>query len=390
MVCQRAASGVQGMNSDLRSVDRDDLLRSIVELAPEAIVTINTDGKVLSFSPAGETMFGYHHDEIEGRPLTMLMPERDAAVHQKHIASYLQTGEAHIIGHPRILSARRKTGETFPVRLTVGEAGQGAERVFIGFIEDVTRQEDNRRKLDTALVEIERVSRLSTLGEMAASLAHDLNQPLTGAMSSADAIDLVLEREGLPGDHPARRGVERCLDDLRRLSELVRDVTSFLKTGEVQKRHCDLNALVREATLLASAGADRSIAFKFQLDDALPPGAVDPVQIRQVVVNLVRNAVEALEDAPEKSITISTGHHDDGVEITVSDTGGGMTPELAEHVFEPLVSSKPGGLGLGLAIARRMVEAHQGELSVEIPTDDRAGHRTVFRVVLPLAQSDDP
>lgn len=364
--------------------DRAELLRSIVKLAPEAIVTIDAVGTVLSFSPGGETMFGYHQDEIESHPLTMLMPENHAAKHQSYVDAYLETGNAKIIGRSRVLSARRKNGEIFPIRLTVGEAHKGDNPTFIGFIEDVTRQEETRRKLETALVDLERTSRLSTLGEMAATIAHDLNQPLTGAMSSADAADLLLEREGKDETHPARQQLRQSLADMGRVAELVRHVTKFMKTGEPQKILSDINAVVNEGVLLAIAGADPRVKIDIDLTAMLPLIELDPVQIQQVIVNLLRNALDAVEGSDTMRITVTTAKVDESVEISIGDTGNGISPDLNGKLFEPLVTSKQGRLGLGLTIARRMVRAHHGQLTAE-----HLDGKTVFRVTLPFENMDE-
>lgn len=363
--------------------DRAQLLRSIIDLAPEAIVTIDAKGTVLSFSPAGETMFGYHQEEIETRPVTMLMPESHAARHQSYVDAYLSTGQKHVIGHSRMLSARRKNGEIFPIRLTVGEAHKGDDPIFIGFIEDVTRQEETRHKLETALIDLERTSRLSTLGEMAATIAHDLNQPLTGAMSSADAAELLLDQEGLDETHPARQRLQQSLADMGRVAELVRHVTRFLKTGEPQKSLCDLNAIINEGALLAIAGADPRVKIDIDLADALPLAEVDPVQVQQVIVNLLRNALDAVESEETKRITIATQNLGAMAQISISDTGRGISPDLSGRLFEPLVTSKQDRLGLGLTIARRMVRAHDGQMNVE-----QLAGTTVFRVTLPFKTMD--
>lgn len=364
--------------------DRAQLLRSIIDLAPEAIVTIDAKGTVLSFSPAGETMFGYHQEEIETHPVTMLMPESHAAKHQSYVDAYLSTGQSHIIGHSRMLSARRKNGEIFPIRLTIGEAHKGDDPVFIGFIEDVTRQEETRHKLETALVDLERISRLSTLGEMAATIAHDLNQPLTGAMSSADAAELLLAQEGMDEAHPARLRLQQSLADMGRVAELVRHVTRFLKTGELQKSLCDLNAIVNEGALLAIAGADPRVKVEIDLADALPLAEVDPVQVQQVIVNLLRNALDAVESEETKRITIVTQKVGATAQISISDTGKGISPDLSGRLFEPLVTSKQDRLGLGLTITRRMVRAHGGQMNVE-----QLAGTTIFHVTLPFKTMDE-
>ncbi|MEM8811466.1 MAG: PAS domain S-box protein [Pseudomonadota bacterium] len=361
-------------------LDREALLRSIVATAPDAIVTIDDRGTVLSFSPAGETMFGYHHDEIEQRSVNLLMPDSHAAAHDGYIKHYLDTGEARIIGKPRVLSARRKSGAIFPIRLTVGEAQHANGRFFVGFIEDLTRQEETRQRLEAVQAELERTARLSTMGEMTAALAHEINQPLTGAISATEAADLILERDGIGEGHKVRRQLAQGLGDMQRVAEIVRHIRRFLQTGAPDLRPTSLNDIVREASLLAIMGANPEIALTLHLDRGLQPVAIDRVQVQQIVVNLVRNAVDAVAEADEKAITVSTERSDTHVYITVADTGKGIPADIADHIFEPLVTSKPNGLGLGLAIARRLIRAHGGTLTA----GETAGGGVVFKVHLPI------
>lgn len=360
-------------------INQPDILRSIIELAPQAIVTIDSDGTVLSFSPAGETLFGYRHDEIEGKPLAMLVPEAPRILKEPPADISARAGRARLMASARLLSGRRKDGAGFPVKVTIGEAVQGDSDLFIGFIEDLSREQAIRRELDQALLDVERFSRLTAMGEMAASIAHDLNQPLTGAMAAADTADLVLEKEGFAANHPARERIGQCLSDMQRAADLIRHIKSFLKTGEPQKRLTDLNAVVREGTVLALAGADPQIDLDMALDPSLPAITVDPVEIQQVVINLVRNAVDALRNSENKALVVRTDRSgDDEVIVSVADSGEGIEAALIDQLFDPMVTSKPDGLGLGLTISRRIARAHDGRIVVA----ERDG-MTVFSLIVP-------
>ncbi len=365
--------------------NQPDLLSSIFELAPQAIVTIDRDGTVLSFSPAGETLFGYHHEDIEGQPIGMLMPDVPSLIKEAPDGGPKRHHHARLVAGSRVVQGTRKDGSHVPLKVTLGEASHDDSDVVLGFIEDLTHEQTMRHELNQALVDVERYARLSAMGEMAASIAHDLNQPLTGAMTSVDTADIILEREGHGEEHLARERIAQCLRDLRRAADLIRHVQSFLKTGEPQKRLVDLNGIVRDGLTLAVAGSDPQIQVNTDFDAAIPSVMIDPVEIQQVVINLVRNAVDALKAVKDKRLAVTSAITDNGeVTITVADSGVGIDDAVADQVFEPLFTDKPGGLGLGLTIARRIARAHDGQI-----TAHRDGDMTLFTLHLPSDPSPD-
>lgn len=362
-------------------------LRSLLDTVPDGIIVIDERGAIQSFSPAAEHLFGYAANEVIGRNVAMLMPSPYREAHDSYLDRYLRTGERHIIGIGRVVVGLRKSGETFPMELQVGEFAAGPRRFFTGFVRDLTEQQEAKRRIHDLQAELLHASRLSVMGQMASTLAHELNQPLTAVMNYLEAVRHLLN--GVP-DAPTRIDdlLGRAVAQAERAGGVIRQLRQFISKGETERRGESLNALVEEALALALVGARQSgVRVGLDLDPAVPPVLVDKVQIQQVVLNLVCNAVEAMEGGTmaavnRRDLTIATRVKpaDRVAEITVTDTGPGIAPEIAARLFQPFVTTKAGGMGLGLSICREIVEAHDGRLTA---TPNPEGG-TVFRLTLPM------
>jgi two-component system, LuxR family, sensor kinase FixL len=375
-ITERKAAELAQRESELR-------LRSILDTVPDAIVVIDAQGIIQSFSPAAERLFGYASGEVVGDNVSVLMPTPYREAHDGYIEYYLRTGERRIIGIGRVVTGRRKDGETFPMELQVGEFSFLGARFFTGFARDLTERQEAERRIQDLQAELLHASRLSVMGQMASTMAHELNQPLTAAMNYLEAgRQLLSNRTGAPG----RVGemMEKAIAQAQRAGDVIRRLRGFVSKGETERRSQNLNQLVEEALALALVGArQRGVRTWLELNHALPPVLVDHVQIQQVVLNLVRNAVEAMEQVEPRELTVGTrGIPDQGMaEIIVSDTGPGIAPELADRLFQPFVTTKATGMGLGLSICREIIEAHHGRLT----TAPAPAGGTVFRVTLPIA-----
>ncbi|MBY8829340.1 PAS domain-containing sensor histidine kinase [Hephaestia mangrovi] len=339
-------------------------VQSILATVPDAMVVIDERGTVISFSAAAERLFGYAASEVIGRNVNMLMPSKDAELHDGYLQRYLSTGERRIIGIGRIVVGRRADGSEFPMELAVGEALADDHRIFTGFIRDLTEQERAELELKELQSELIHVSRLSAMGTMASTLAHELNQPLTAIANYLEAArDLI----GEPTDETGamvHEAVSESAKEALRAGAIVRRLREFVARGEIEKRPQHLTDVIEEAARLALVGArERNIRTFYDLDPAADLVVVDRVQIQQVLVNLLRNAVEALADASTRDIHISTAPADDGMaRVTISDSGPGLTPEVADHLFQAFTTTKRDGMGLGLSICRTIVEAHGGRI----------------------------
>ncbi len=251
----------------------------------------------------------------------------------------------------------------------------------------LTERQDAERRIQDLQAELLHASRLSVMGQMASTMAHELNQPLTAVVNY-----LAAGRQLLASGAGERVGemIEKAAAQAQRAGDVIRRLRGFVSKGETERRIHSLNQLVEEALALALVGArQRGVRVSIEFDHTVPAVLVDNVQIQQVVLNLARNAVEAMEPVERREITIGTRAIPDEniVEVTVADTGPGIAPELADRLFQPFVTTKPTGMGLGLSICREIVEAHHGRLTAA----PRPAGGTILRVSLPMAgQSELP
>jgi len=357
-------------------------LRSILDTVPDGIVVIDERGTIQSFSPAAERLFGYASREIVGHNVSMLMPTPYKEAHDSYLDRYRCTGERHIIGIGRVVVGLRKNGETFPMELQVGQFEVGGSRFFTGFIRDLSERQAVERRIQDLQSELLHASRLSVMGQMASTMAHELNQPLTAVMNYLEAARHLLES----GPQSVQRVGElmgQAVAQAERAGEILSQLRQFVSKGETEHRTESLNKLVEEALALALVGVRQSdVRVTLHLDRTPMPVVVDRVQIQQVVLNLVRNAVEAMEAVERRELSITTRAlvAENAAEVRVVDSGPGISPEIADRLFQPFVTTKPAGMGLGLSICREIVEAHHGHLGVApVPSGG-----TAFRLTLPM------
>ncbi len=343
---------------------RERHLQSILATVPDAMVVIDEQGIMTSFSAAAERLFGYREEDVLGRNVSMLMPDPDRERHDSYMQRYLETGVARIIGTGRIVTGLRADGSTFPMKLAVGEAVTDEQRLFTGFVQDLTERTEFEARLEQMKSELIHVSRLSAMGTMASTLAHELNQPLTAIANYAEAAGTVLESPGEEERELLREIFTEISGQSLRAGSIVRRLRDFVARGDTAKTVEDLPSLINEASALALVGSrERGISAQFHYDPEATPVLADRVQIQQVLINLMRNAMEAMEGCPERKLSVATALLDaETVQVSVSDTGAGIAPEMAERLFEAFASTKSSGMGLGLSICRTIVEAHGGRI----------------------------
>jgi len=506
-----AALGLLWVRKDLRLREERARLNAVIGTSADAVVTIDEKGLILSFSQAGERLFGYREAEVVGRNVKLLMPSPDRDRHDGYLERYLRTGERRIIGTGRQVEALRKDGGVFPVHLMVGEVRGGGQRLFTGFIHDMServaaeREAANERNFIAAMLDstealvvvvdpegrilrcnaacarltgyttaelagrpigalidgggtgapsvfgpesieaasrhelkllckdggerlvswshaairdeagrlrflvgtgidvtegrrteararelqhhLYRIGRVSELGEMASAIAHELNQPMTAVANYVNASRRLLE--DIPGPEAERIGelMDRAVQQTERAGQIVRRLRQLIGRGQSELQPADLNAVVLEASGLALIGArEQGIEARFDLAEHLPPVLADATQLQQVVLNLVRNAVEALHAVEHRDLLVSSRLADAAtVELAIADSGPGLDPEVADQLFMPFVSTKANGMGIGLSICRSIMDAHQGQIRAE----PRPGGGTVFRVTLPAIEKGE-
>lgn len=370
------------------AADGAAVVHAILATVPDALVVIDEDCRITSFSAAAEKLFGYAEAEVIGKNVNVLMPSPHHEMHDDYVRRYLRTGERRIIGIGRVVEGQRRDGTRFPMELSVGEALTGEHRAFTGFIRDLTEKHATESQVQHLQSELVHATRLSALGMLASALAHELNQPLT-AVANYMSAGRDLAEKGDVNDLPLiREALDEAASEAVRAGQIVRRLRDFVSKGEVSKRNLALGKLINDATTLGLVGArEMGVEWTIEIDENVDAVLADRVQIQQVMVNLMRNAIEAMEKSKVKRLTIRARAKDaDYVEISVADTGHGLLPEMAGRLFQPLASTKARGMGLGLSICRTIVEAHGGELIAE-PAD---GEGTIFRFTLMRASKEVP
>lgn len=360
-------------------------LRAIIETVPDALIVIDERGIIQSFSPAAQRLFGYLPAEVVGRNVSLLMPAPYRDQHDGYLARYLATGQRRIIGIGRVVVGQRADGSTFPMELSVGEAKFADRRLFTGFVRDITEQQSTHERLHELQSELLRVSRLSAMGQMASALAHELNQPLTAIMNYVQACRRMVTAPGGPPLERLCEIMDRAVGQAGRAGLIINRIRQFIQKGETERRSESINQVVEEASALALVGARESgILVLMELSKDLPSTFIDRIQIQQVVVNLVRNAMEALADCERRQLTIGTAQREpDLIEVSVADTGPGLSEAVMSQLFQPFVTTKPKGMGLGLSISRSIIDAHGGRLQVSRNAEGGA----TFRFVLPIVET---
>jgi two-component system sensor kinase FixL len=345
--------------------EQAERLRSILETVPDAIIIINERGLIESFSPAAERQFGWPATEVIGRNVNILMPSPYAEQHDGYIERYRTTGERRIIGIGRVVVGQRRNGSTFPMELAVGEMNLSGRRLFTGFVRDLTEAQERENRLQDVHAELLHVSRLSDMGQMASALAHELNQPLTAVVNWNQAARRMIQTRGAEGLGKIQEFVEKSIEQANRAGQIIRRLRSFVEKGETERGLEEPNKVVEEATALALVGArEDGVSISFQLAERLPPVLIDRVQVQQVIVNLVRNGIEAMGQSERRELVIRTALDGQGlVEIAVSDSGPGIAPEVLQKLFQPFVTTKAKGMGIGLSICHAIIEHHGGRLT---------------------------
>ncbi|MDE2016416.1 MAG: PAS domain S-box protein [Hyphomicrobiales bacterium] len=372
--------GPNGRPAEPAPDDRLALLEAIERASLDAIITTDGFGRIASFNPAAERIFGRAAAEAVGRDIAMLMPEPYRSRHGEFMERYKRTGERRIIGIGRVVSGLRKNGETFPMELAIAEPAGGGGRVFVGFVRDLSAAEDGNRRVQKLQDDLFHASRLAELGQFSSSLAHEVNQPLAAIANYSEAARAMAEAGGAaPALAETLGKIER---QARRAADIVKRLRAFVEKRETERRPCAPNSVVEEAAALALVGpARRRVRLVAELAPDLPEIEADRVQLQQVLVNLVRNALDAMEGGAAPEIVVATGLGPDGrVEFRVSDRGPGVAPGREGDLFKPFSTTKPRGMGVGLSISKAIVDAHGGAIRHEA----RPGGGATFVVSLPV------
>ncbi|MGE8131463.1 ATP-binding protein [Methylobacterium sp. NPDC080182] len=349
--------------------EREAHLQAVLDAVPDAMIVLDEQRHVQSFSPVAEALFGWAARDAHGLCGHVLVPALKRVEPGSH--------------HADTAVGRRKDGSTFPVDLSIGELVSGGRSLTVVFVRDLTERQEADRRLRQLQAEVVHISRLSAMGEMAATLAHELNQPLTAISNFLNGGRRFLQT-GHAQDR-ALEAMERAAAQALRAGQIIRGVRDFVARGEGEPRMENLPALIEEAAALALVGVSESgVDVRFELDPSASVVIADKIQIQQVLLNLIRNAIEAMDGADVRHLLVASSEVEEMAQISVDDTGPGISPEVEARLFHPFTTTKDSGMGVGLSICRTIVEAHGGRIWVE-PGPRRGSS---FRFTLPLARNE--
>lgn len=356
---------------------------ALMDAAVDAIILIDREGSIERFNRAAVEMFGYEEADVIGRNVSILMPNPHQSNHDDYLRRYRETGRAAIIGRGREETGLRRSGESFPILLSVGEFRTAGGRKFVGFVRDMTEFRETQEQVRQLEGQLLHADRLVTLGELTAGIAHEINQPLTAIAAYADAGRSMIGRGGESGQEDMHSICERIGEQSRRAAEVVQRLRKLVRSGTVSKASHDINKIIRNVLLLFEYEVKkRNIEIEFS---PLEPPLflyVDDIQIQQVLANLVKNSLDALVGAGPGAghITISLELDPSALRISVTDDGHGIPEEHRDQLFDAFFTTKPLGVGLGLSICKSIATAHGGSIHCERP--GAGGSRFVLQLPL--------
>jgi len=366
--------------------DREAHLQSILDTIPDAMIVIDEKGRVQSFSAAAERLFGWTAAETVGQNVNRLMPPPYQQAHDGYLARYLATGERRIIGIGRVVVGLRRDGSTFPMELAVGEVRVGDRQFFTGFVRDLTDRQQTEARLQELQSELVHVSRLTAMGEMASALAHELNQPLAAITNYLRGAKRLLGSEEPEDRTLLAEALTAASDQALRAGDVIHRLRDFVGRGETERRVESISKLIEEASALALVGVkEQGVRVTMRLDPDADSVLADRVQIQQVVINLLRNALDAMLGAPRSELRVQVARRraDGFTVVSVSDTGLGISEEVLPRLFEPFMTTKREGMGVGLSICKTIVEAHGGSIWAQ----NNEGPGATFAFSLPSGET---
>jgi two-component system sensor kinase FixL len=377
--------GVSELDDDKAAVT-EARLASVFDTAADGMVVINDRAQVLAFNKACERLFGYEASDLLGRNVSRIMPEEYARSHDHYVNNYLETGHRKIIGIGREVQARHKDGTVFPIELSVGEAWTPVGRQFIGILRDLRSRKQMEDRLAKTQAQLVHMTRISALDEMGAAIAHELNQPLTAVLLYLQSVSRKT-RADKSLDPFILEVIDKAVREAERAGEIIQRMRQLVEKKTPTRQSIDVAELVINCLEMAELGSGEGKSIlQAEIAPGLPPLLADPVQIRQILINLLRNAREAVAGQEEREVVLSVRVGGDGLEFRVTDNGPGVPEELVDNLFRAFTGSKHRGVGLGLAISRSIAQNHGGDLRLERV---EGGHGASFLLTLPVDPADD-
>jgi len=336
--------------------DRERQLGLITDALPVLVAYVDLKECFRFNNRAFEDWFGYSHEGVTARTVTHVLGEQIALYVRKALAGHKQSFEALV--SDSVTENRYISASALP---HLGEDGQVKGVVFLA--SDISEQNRAERRRSSRLVELARVSRVSTIDEMATALAHEINQPLCAITSYAQACERMMNY-GTGGREEIASAIKAISQEATRAGEIIRGIRRFVRRDISKRSEVDINAVIEDAVNLVEPELNRYyISLSLQLGKGLPPVVADSIQIEQVIINLLRNGLEAVVASDSKTRQFFISTMDEGcVEVSIRDNGVGIDPKIVDRVFDPFISTKSNGMGMGLSISRSIIESHGGRL----------------------------
>jgi two-component system sensor kinase FixL len=366
-------------------IQREASLRSVLDTVPDAIITIDEAGLITSFNQTASNFFGYRASEVIGKNVNMLMPSPYRNQSDESVTGLFGDGRQPDASDGHIVVGKRRDGSTFPMEISLGQATKRQKRFFVCFVRDLTRRQGVVQRLEQLQAELLHVSRLNSMGQMAAAIAHELNQPLTAISNYVSAARRTLDSSQIAPAiaTKARDILDKAANQTLRAGKILKNLKEYVEKREIERRPEHLERIITEALALAFVGAaDTNIKVVLQLDPRLTSIMVDRIQIEQVLMNLIRNSMEAMSLSATRELSLSSCAGAPGfADITVRDTGPGLPEGIARRLFQPFTTTKSAGMGVGLAICRSIVEQNGGRIWLL----QNSASGAAFRFSLPVA-----
>ncbi|GAB5508958.1 MAG: hypothetical protein Rhims3KO_03590 [Hyphomicrobiales bacterium] len=343
-------------------------LDSLLNTAVDGIILIDDSLRILVFNTACEQLFGYSAEEVIGENVSLLMPREYAQEHDGYVHRYVETGERRIIGIGREVRGKHRDGTDFPLELSVGEALTPEGRQFVGIVRDLRPRKAVERRLNQLQAELVHLARVSAMDEMGSAVAHELNQPLTAVMLYLQAVTRRIQGSGgeATEDPMIVETINKAKREAERAGNIIQRMRHFVEKREPDRRAVQLRPLIEDTLELTRVGTNsEGIAMHLEADDDLPAVDVDPVQIQQIMVNLLRNAFEAVRASTNPRVVVAVDLKPQSITVRVSDSGPGIPKEVHDRLFKAFATSKRTGMGLGLSISRSIAQNHGGDLTVD-------------------------
>ncbi|MEL6752908.1 MAG: ATP-binding protein [Pseudomonadota bacterium] len=379
-IVQLAGIVVEDRRLRSKMAEQQSVLEALVGAAPDAIIRIDRSGTILDYMGSAPRMFGWSREEILDKPLSTLMPDPHASRHDDYIDAFLATGERKLPDFGRRLQAKHKSGDTFPIEIALSQLPGVSDVEFIGIIRDISVRVEREGELAAMRDALDAAGVQSALGELAATIAHELNQPLTAIANYMDALGLRLETPTQENIDVAADLSRKAASQARLGGEIIRRTRRMALHSESEMAMEDVHAVVGEAlSLMSKTPAVVDVVFELRKEGGSDLVLIDKVQIQQVVINLVSNALRAMEGCQEQVLTVISRQTDDSVELVVSDTGPGVPDEDKQKIFDRFFRRSESGMGLGLSVVRRIAIAHGGDIKLS----DAPGGGAEFTLTLP-------